>query len=103
MRSDILKKNAEEEFDKLVKSIDSEGIEIDLIVEMNERPFQGIVDIIHSRNADLLAVGSRGRSKTAAILLGSVTERIIEACNVPVFSTKKKGQGMSILEAMFDI
>ncbi len=101
--SDILKKNAAEEFDKLMKSLDPGDVKVELIVEMNERPYQGIIDIVRSNDADLLVVGSRGRSKTAAILLGSVTERLIEACNVPVLTIKKKGQGLSILEAMFDL
>lgn len=59
--------------------------------------------MVHNKGADLLVVGSRGRSKTAAILLGTVTERIIEMCNVPILTVKKKGQGISIIDAIFGI
>jgi nucleotide-binding universal stress UspA family protein len=101
--ADIMKKNAHEEFEELKNSMDIGGMEINFIIEMNEHPYTAIVDTVHNKGADLLVVGSRGRSKTAAILLGSVTERIIEMCNVPILTVKKKGQGISIIDAMFNI
>ncbi|MFO8056547.1 MAG: universal stress protein [bacterium] len=101
--AEILKNNAHEEFEKLKSSMDNGGMEIKFIVEMNDHPYRAIVDTVHNKGADLLVVGSRGRSKTSAILLGSVTERIIEMCNVPILTVKKKGQGISIIEAMFGI
>ncbi len=101
--AEILRNNAREEMEKLTAGIDSGGIEIDFQIQMNEHPYRAIVDTVHNKGADLLVVGSRGRSKTAAILLGSVTERIIEMCNVPILTVKKKGQGISIIDAMFNI
>ncbi len=99
--SDILKENAREEYERIVDRMDLKGIEAEFIVEIHNHPYQGIVDIVHGKGADLLVVGARGRSKTAAILLGSVTERLIDLCNVPVLVVKKKGQGISVLEALF--
>jgi len=101
--AEILKNNAHKNFEKTLRKLDLEDTKIDFIVEMNKYPYQGIVDIVHENNVDLLVVGARGRSKTGAILLGSVTERLVDVCNVPILAVKKKGQGMSLLEAMFGI
>jgi len=101
--SEILKNNAIENFEKITGKMDLKGIKTDFIIEMNARPFQGIADLVSKNGGDLLVVGSRGRSKTSAILLGSVTERLIEVCNVPIHAYKRKGQGLSFIEAMFDI
>jgi nucleotide-binding universal stress UspA family protein len=73
------------------------------VLQHDKRPVDGIAGIVHGAGANLLVVGARGRSKTMAILLGAVTERLIEICNVPILTVKKKGQGMSFLEALFDI
>jgi nucleotide-binding universal stress UspA family protein len=87
----------------MIGEINTEGLEVEFIVDISKHPYQGIVDIVHGREADLLVVGARGQSKTAAILLGSVTERLIDVCNVPILVVKKKGQGLSVLKAMFGL
>jgi nucleotide-binding universal stress UspA family protein len=101
--SEILRRNAEEEYERCMNDIDTKGIETPLIVKTDEAPHKGIVDLVHGNGADLLAVGTRGRSKTMAILLGSVAERLIETCRVPILAVKRKGQGWSFLEALFDL
>ena len=99
----IMKQNAQQQFDELLPAMNTEGIEIEFISQASTQPFQGIAEIVHTNGADLLVVGSRGRSKTAAILLGSVTERLIEICNVPILTVKRKGQGLSFMEAILDL
>ncbi len=101
--SDILRQNAREEYERLIGPMDVGDLEVEFVVEISKHPYQGIVDIVHGRGADLLIVGARGQSKTAAILLGSVTERLIDVCNVPILVVKEKGQGLSFLEALFGL
>ncbi len=51
--------------------------------------------------ADLVIMGSRGRTKTSAILMGSVAEKLVFADDdIPVFVVKNKGQNMGLLEAI---
>jgi nucleotide-binding universal stress UspA family protein len=101
--SDILKENARDEYERMIGKMNLEGLDSEFIVDISKHPYQGIVDIVHGRKADLLIVAARGQSKTVAILLGSVTERLIDVCNVPILVVKKKGQGISLLEAMFGL
>lgn len=101
--AEILKRNAEKEYAHWVHEIARGDIETPFVVESHEAPHQAIVDLVHKNQGDLLAVGTRGRSKTMAVLLGSVAERLIETCRVPVLAIKPKGHGWSILEALFDL
>ena len=101
--AEILEDNARKEYDQLMEKIDTRGVETSLVLELHKQPFQGIADLVHREGADLLAVGARGRSKTMAILLGSVSERLIEVCDIPIITVKPKGQGMSFLEAVLGL
>ena len=48
-------------------------------------------------------MGARGRRAGAAVLLGSVTEHLINTTTVPLLAVKKKGSGMSILDALLEL
>ncbi|MBN2439428.1 MAG: universal stress protein, partial [Deltaproteobacteria bacterium] len=48
-------------------------------------------------------IGARGRKAGAGVLLGSVTEHLIETTTVPLMAVKKKGTGMSILDALLKL
>ncbi|MGE0450169.1 MAG: universal stress protein [Vicinamibacterales bacterium] len=50
--------------------------------------------------ADCIALGTRGRSRSASILLGSVTEKVIERSNVPVLIGKHGGAHLSLGEIL---
>jgi nucleotide-binding universal stress UspA family protein len=52
---------------------------------------------------DLVVVGTRGRSASAAVLLGSVGEQVVRAARVPVVAVKRKGATLGLLDALFDI
>jgi nucleotide-binding universal stress UspA family protein len=46
--------------------------------------------------ADCIAIGTRGRSRSASILLGSVTEKIIERASVPLLIGKHAGAHLGL-------
>ena len=63
-----------------------------------------IMDFAHSIKTDLLIVGSRGRSRSAAVLLGSVAEKLVNSNHdIPMLVMKEKGENMGFLEALFRI
>lgn len=63
-----------------------------------------IMDFARSIQTDLLIVGSRGRSRSAAVLLGSVAEKLVNSNHdIPMLVMKEKGENMSFLEALFRI
>jgi SulP family sulfate permease len=46
--------------------------------------------------ADCIALSTRGRSRSASILLGSVTEKVIERANVPVLIGKHSNKNLGL-------
>jgi len=50
------------------------------------RPDERIIDAIDARAADLLVVGTTGRSGIERLLLGSVAEKLVSTCPVPVLT-----------------
>jgi nucleotide-binding universal stress UspA family protein len=51
---------------------------------------------------DLVVVGTRGRSSSAAVLLGSESEHVLVESEVPVLITKEPGERIGILRALLD-
>jgi len=52
------------------------------------RPDEQILQAVAQQNADLIVVGSHGRTGLQRAMLGSVSERIIDAANTPVLVAK---------------
>jgi nucleotide-binding universal stress UspA family protein len=49
-----------------------------------------ILNVAHSRRADLIVVGSRGHGAIAGALLGSVSRKIVHDADCPVLVVKEK-------------
>jgi nucleotide-binding universal stress UspA family protein len=49
-------------------------------------PYRAVVDYAADHDADLVVVGTRGRTGLDRYLLGSVAERVVRASDVPVFA-----------------
>ena len=54
------------------------------------------------RGCDLVVMATRGRSRSAAILLGSVTEETIVETRVPLLVVKHYGAQLGLLQALLD-
>lgn len=54
------------------------------------------------READLLVIGTRGRSPSAALLLGSVAEQLVRQVEVPLVAVKQKGATLKLLDALLE-
>jgi nucleotide-binding universal stress UspA family protein len=49
-----------------------------------DQPYQGIIDIAEQRGCDLIVMASHGRSGLTAIVLGSVTTKVLTHTKIPV-------------------
>jgi nucleotide-binding universal stress UspA family protein len=56
------------------------------------RPASDIVDFSEERGADLLVLGSHGRSGLKRLLMGSVAGQVIRSASCPVFTIKSFGR-----------
>jgi nucleotide-binding universal stress UspA family protein len=68
---------------KLQGEADRQGIPLDALV-LRGIPEAAILEAAKARGADLLILGSRGRSGLSRFLLGSVAEQVIGKANCPV-------------------
>jgi len=73
--------------DRVVEHLKAQGIAADGIVAEG-LPDELIVGTAQSRGADLIVVGSHGRTGVAKLLLGSTSERVISQTACPVLVVK---------------
>jgi len=59
--------------------------------------------VAEERQADLLVIGARGRSAAAAVLPGSLTERLIQSTAILLLVVQKKGAGLSVLKTLLEV
>jgi nucleotide-binding universal stress UspA family protein len=50
-----------------------------------------IIEEASSRNADLIVIGTHGRSGLKHLLLGSIAERVVQKACCPVLTVKAAG------------
>lgn len=112
--AEIMKGHAEKNFNNFLhKEIcqtgsvclikDLKGIEVTPIFMLEKKPAKAIEEVVKNHNIDLLVIGARGRRAGAGVLLGSVTEHQIKTTTIPILAVKKKGSGLSILEAILKL
>lgn len=74
---------AKDSFDAALAAIGDMGIDVSTHSDLGY-PAHGIVAFAASRKADLIVMGTRGRSEIAGLLLGSVSEYVIHHAPCPV-------------------
>jgi nucleotide-binding universal stress UspA family protein len=104
--AEIMKANAEESFQEFIGGYDLEGVSINGKFELNESGTteKKIYQFSLRERASAIAVGSKGRTQAAALLLGSVSEKLITLnSNMPQIVVKQRGRNMDFLEALLEI
>lgn len=100
--AEIMKENAKKDFQTFVANHDHPELECDFILSEGDDPGELLLKEAMKIGADMFIMGSRGRTKSAAILLGSTAEKLIKANNVlPMLIFKKKGETMGFFDALF--
>lgn len=97
----IMAANARAAFAEFIRPVDTQGVECHGRYVLAEK---GVADVIaaaiQTEGVDLVVMGTRGRSDSAAVLLGSVTEALLSLTGVPVLAVKEKGSGLGLLEVI---
>jgi nucleotide-binding universal stress UspA family protein len=102
--SEIMKENANKDFKKFLHKNNHRDLDCHFV--LNESGDEGklLLEEANKIDADMILLGSRGRTKSAAILLGSVAEKLVMVNNVlPMLIFKKKGETVGFFEALFRI
>jgi nucleotide-binding universal stress UspA family protein len=98
--ADIMKGHAENHFKKFIDRIDLQGVEVSPVFILDRNTCRAIDQYVKEHYVDLLIVGARGRRAGAAFLLGSITEKLIAKTSMPLLAVKKKGEGLSLFDAL---
>ena len=101
--AEIMRKNSEENYANFIKQLDLKGVTVTPQFVLGKNIVKAIHDTIKREKIDLVALGARGRSAASAVLLRSVTEKLIRTDDVPIIAVKKKGANMKFIEALFKL
>ncbi|WP_456471829.1 universal stress protein [Methanocaldococcus sp.] len=89
MITEVLREEGEEILKKVKELGEKEGVEIKTKM-LDGIPAEEIVRFAKEKNADLIVMGTTGKTGLERILLGSVAERVIKTSPCPVLVVKKQ-------------
>jgi len=84
--------NAKEELNKIKNSNVVENVPISVEIVHNPSSSDGILSFAESSKADLIVMGSHGRSGFKKVVLGSVASNVVTKAQCPVMIVKPKKQ-----------
>lgn len=100
-----LETHARAEYDALLKRVDigDASIRAAFRPDPGNDPVSYFNQIAVDEAVDMIVIGARGRSGAVGILLGHVTETLIQTSPIPVLAVKKKGETVGLLDALLTI
>lgn len=98
----VLRGHEEQTFRKFIAPINCQGVTVTPIFEEGVNVARTIASVADRHDIDLIVMATRGRSRSAAILLGSVTEEMIIETKVPLLAVKHFGARLGVLQALLD-
>ena len=79
-----LKKHAASVLNRAANAAKKTGVSCDMIQVEHDQPYQAIIAAAKDKGCDLIVMASHGRSGLSAILLGSVTNKVLTHTKTPV-------------------
>jgi len=102
--AEIMKENAKQDFRNFIQKFNHKELDCQFVLNDGQGQGKALLDEAQQLGADMILIGSRGKTKSAAILLGSVAEKLVIVNNIlPMLIFKKKGETMGFFAALFKI
>jgi sulfate permease, SulP family len=98
----LVRGGEEESMRRFLARIDLQGVNAVLRFVEARDVAHAIARLGAEEHADLVVMGTRGRSNAAAVLLGSETEHVMVESHIPLLAVKHFGARRSLLQALLD-
>ncbi len=85
-----MRERLNEQLQEFSRSVDTKGVSIDVHL-LDGVPYVEITHAARELKADLVVIGTHGRTGLAHLLLGSVAERVVRTCEAPVLTIRSPG------------
>lgn len=82
-----LDEEIKEKLDALAGKVENKNIKINTFIRRGD-PYEKIIELADESSANLIVMGTHGRSGLAHVVIGSVAERVIRASNIPVMTIR---------------
>jgi nucleotide-binding universal stress UspA family protein len=98
----VIRGHEADTFRRFLAPIDTRGVAVTPRFESGSHPAHAIVRVAAEIGSDLIVMATRGRTTSAAILLGSVAEETLVESGAPVLVVKHFGARLGVLGALLD-
>lgn len=99
---EILLSDAQQAFSIFVARIDLHGIDLSALFEEGADVAGTILRVAEEHAVDMIVMSTRGRSRAAAVLLGSETDHMMMVSPVPMLAVKRHGARLRLLQALLE-
>ena len=86
------RRDAQEQFDRVLGSVAGSGLKLRLRLEEGQ-PASRILEVATQEAADLLVVGTHGRTGIERLVLGSLADRMVRQASCPVLTVRSTPEG----------
>ncbi|WP_083960452.1 SulP family inorganic anion transporter [Methylomonas lenta] len=98
---ELIKRGEEKvRFAEIMGSVDTHGVRINPLFMESIKAAEEILTEAANYQADLIVISTRGHSKAASILLGSVTSSVMSDAKIPVLAIKHYGAHLSLWQTL---
>lgn len=94
----LVRGQEEQAYERFVSSVNLHGVKVRPVFIESEHVAETIHKTAQELEVDLKVISTRGRSRSAAILLGSVAEAVIVEARTPLVVVKHFGAKLNLLE-----
>lgn len=104
--AEIMEQHARLNYKKFISKIDTKDADITTIysLDSDDDPVEDIYQMAITTKADILIIGAKGRSSTAALFLGSMAERLIQRnFQMPVLIVRYKGKNEGLIDYLKEL
>ncbi len=82
--AELTKQHAAKVWHHVADSAKAAGVPCQTVPVEHDQPYQAIITTAKDKGCDLIVMASHGRSGISAVLLGSVTNKVLTHTNIPV-------------------